>query len=223
MLFSLENVTLFGDRRPLLTNLNFKFESGKRYFLFGRSGVGKSLLLETLAGIYKNYSGRVEQPTDLTNASSFLFQRDSLVLWLTVKENFHLVNIDTENAMSILNQFGLEKLADKLASTLSVGETQLVSLIRAVLHRPKYLFYDEPFTGLDYYSKKKAYRFIFEFFNQHKDLAFFGVSHDLEEVCLLADEVLFLDIEKQTLSQVLKKPEINLLNLQNLLKTQSYV
>ncbi len=223
MFFNLDQVTLYSDSRPLLKNLTYSFEKNKRYFFFGRSGVGKSLLLETLSGIYPHFSGQVERPSDTAKHSSFLFQRDSLVLWLSVKENFELVGIDSTQALAVLKGFEFEKLFEKSSAVLSVGETQIVSLARAVLYNPKYLFYDEPFTGLDYFSKKKAYRFLLEFLDQQKELSFFGVSHDLEEVCLLADVVLFLDIEKQILSQVLPKSEINFSNLQNLLKIHSYV
>ena len=76
MFFNLDQVTLYSDSRPLLKNLTYSFEKNKRYFFFGRSGVGKSLLLETLSGIYPHFSGQVERPSDTAKHSSFLFQRD---------------------------------------------------------------------------------------------------------------------------------------------------
>lgn len=222
--FTLNNVNLYCDSRLLLKNLNFKFDTNKTYFFFGRSGVGKSLLLESMSGLYKNFEGTIYRPDDYQRTSSYLFQKDPLIPWLTVKENFILVNIDLKLAYEHLQYFELTKILTMRAANLSVGEMQMVSLIRALLTRPKFLFFDEPFSALDFYSKKKAYKLLLGFIAQkNRSLTIFAVSHDLEEICLFADEVLFLNIEKLSLDAVLKKSEINFNTLQNLISVQSYV
>ena len=216
MAFSLLNFTLRSYENILIRDVNFQFAENKKYFFFGRTGIGKSLLLDCLAGLYSNYCGEINF-TGNPSIRSYLFQKNVLIPWLTVKENLDLVcGGQQEIQLNYLEKFNFVPMLNKMAVLLSGGETQVVNLIRALLLKPKIIFSDEPFSSVDYVTKQKACKVLQDYILENS-ATLFAVSHDLEEICLMADEVLYFDQKKKSLVTTLSKDRINVQSLFDLL------
>jgi putative ABC transport system ATP-binding protein len=165
------------SERWLFRGLNLSLASGEQLALQGASGVGKSTLLNLLAGLDEPDSGRVlYQGQDLTlmneterlalrrTAFGFVFQAFHLMPHLTVLQNTMVpcllagmpVKQATEEASSLLNLLGLNQCIDAFPATLSGGEQQRVALARALVHRPQLVLADEPTGNLDPQTANQA-------------------------------------------------------------------
>lgn len=213
MLVEIKSLTLATPQRKLIENFNYSFERRCNYFFFGRSGIGKSLLLDSIAGLYHNYTGEIIRNNELFHYKSYIFQKNSLIPWLTVKENLLLIeNIDYEFSKKLLQEFDLQKLINRKATHLSGGEVQIVNFIRALSNTPKIIFADEPFASIDYRQKKLMSNLLVEYC-QSKEVPIFWVSHDFEEICRYADEVLCFDGEIGAYSKTIKGQDVTSNNL----------
>lgn len=165
------------SERWLFRDLNLSLASGEQLALQGASGVGKSTLLNLLAGLDEPDSGRVlYQGQDLTlmseteslalrrTAFGFVFQAFHLMPHLTVLQNTMVpcllagmpVKQATEEASPLLNLLGLNQCSEAFPATLSGGEQQRVALARALVHRPQLVLADEPTGNLDPQTAKQA-------------------------------------------------------------------
>lgn len=158
------------DRPALFEGLDLELKQGEYLAIMGESGVGKSTLLNLLAGLDKPDGGRVLlDGTDLTalsddattllrrRAIGFVFQAFHVLPYLSVEQNVALPLdllgvIDPERrrrAREMLTAVGILPLANRLARDLSGGEVQRVAIARALIHRPRLLLADEPTGNLD--------------------------------------------------------------------------
>lgn len=163
--------------RWLFRDLNLFLASGEQLALQGASGVGKSSLLNLLAGLDEPDAGRVlYQGQDLSliseaerlalrrTAFGFVFQAFHLMPHLTVLQNTMVPCLlagmpatqATEQAKSLLNVLGLNQCIDAFPATLSGGEQQRVALARALVHQPHLVLADEPTGNLDPQTAKQA-------------------------------------------------------------------
>lgn len=163
--------------RWLFRDLHLSLASGEQLALQGASGVGKSTLLNLLAGLDEADAGRVlYQGQDLSlmgeterlalrrTAFGFVFQAFHLMPHLTVLQNTMVpcllagmpVKQATEEARSLLNLLGLNQCIEAFPATLSGGEQQRVALARALVHRPQLLLADEPTGNLDPQTANQA-------------------------------------------------------------------
>ena len=155
------------DSSPLLTIEGLELAAGEMSLLSGRSGLGKSTLLRALAGIWPHAEGRVEMPS--RTRLLVLPQRPYLpqgslreaILYpqgTTTKKDAHITDL--------LKRVGLAQLADRLAEEanwqqrLSLGEQQRLSLVRAILFAPDWLFLDEATASLDEPSERTVYALL---------------------------------------------------------------
>lgn len=163
--------------RWLFRDLNLSLASGEQLALQGASGVGKSTLLNLLAGLDEPDGGRVlYQGQDLTLMSEtqrlalrrttfgFVFQAFHLMPHLTVLQNTMVPCLlaglparqAAERASSLLGVLGLNQCTDAFTATLSGGEQQRVALARALVHQPQLVLADEPTGNLDPQTAKQA-------------------------------------------------------------------
>lgn len=174
MILYAKNVTrIFGSGDTAVRavdGVSFNIENGEYMAIMGKSGAGKSTLLYQLSALDFPNDGLIEVcGTDITSLSQkertkfrlenlgYVFQDYALVPELTAAENVMLPllmrGIDNEQAykdsVEVLSRFGLSERAENLPSQLSGGEQQRVSIARAVVHKPKILFADEPTASLD--------------------------------------------------------------------------
>ena len=169
-IIKLLDVTMSYENNTIFSNVNLEIQSGEIIAAKGTIGSGKTTLLNLICGIMKPDSGRIYiDKYDITKLSSnklstlrakifgIVPQKSNLVPELSISQNLELPlmfsGIDKNKRQSIVNQtldkLGLISLSDRLAGTLSVGESEIVSIARSMVNDPPILLMDEPTEGLD--------------------------------------------------------------------------
>ena len=159
---SVEDVARYYGRRKALAQITFTCESGEIVGLLGPNGAGKSTLLNILATLLSPSKGRVDYGAVPARDGAAIRARigmlgHDLFLYpeLTARENLvffaHLYGLPSVSAVvdKALDRAGLADRGDDLVSGFSRGMRQRVALERALLHEPRFILLDEPFTGLD--------------------------------------------------------------------------
>ncbi len=172
-------------------------------FVIGPSGAGKTLLLETIAGLHLPDSGKVLLkgrdaagiPPE-SRGMALVYQDSSLFPHLTVTENI-LFGLEQRGlspgdrrtqAELLISQFQLEQLRDRYPPGLSGGEQQRVAIARALAVDPEMLLLDEPFAALDPLTRQEHIQMMRQLQRERK-LTVVQVSHSREEAFALADRV----------------------------------
>jgi len=168
----LENLTKrYGrDRAPVFENLNLELRAGEYLAVMGESGVGKSTLLNLLAGLDGPDAGRVWlMGRDLSGMDDdaitllrrrcvgFVFQAFHVLPYLTVEQNVALplellgtaAAERSRRTAEVLEGVGIAPLARRYARELSGGEMQRIAIARALVHSPQLILADEPTGNLD--------------------------------------------------------------------------
>jgi len=156
----------YGAGKPVLTDLSWRLDDGEYVAIMGDSGVGKSTLLNLIAGLDKPEAGEIlidgvrmsslddDEATRLRREKfGFIFQAFHVLPHLTLKQNVALpllLNGDSEQrAQEMLDAVGLQGRGDDFPRELSGGELQRVAIARALVHKPKLVLADEPTGNLD--------------------------------------------------------------------------
>ena len=185
--------------------------------VFGHSGSGKSTLLRAIAGLEKNIQGNISlsYPSDNADKKSsstilsnnkltikpenrhigLVFQDARLFPHLTVRENLEFAAKRCKKRSLILDDIleltELTSLEHMNVTQLSGGQKQRVALARAILGEPELLLLDEPLSALDQQAKSKLLSLISKI-NQQLNLPILYVSHSLEELQFVCDDLLVL-------------------------------
>ncbi len=190
-----------GDFR--LNDISLNIEDREIFALIGRTGSGKSVLLESMAGFYDIYSGSVlYDGVSVTGIPledrriGYVYQDYCLFPHLKVIDNvtfglkMHKMpkRQRREKAMEMMRTLGIDHLAERKPYTLSGGEQQRCALARALVLEPDILFLDEPFSALDPNTRKDMYRLIRRI-HEHFECTIVFVTHDFQEAAELADRV----------------------------------
>jgi len=159
----------FGDQE-VLKGVDFTFEAGKTNLIIGRSGAGKTVLLKILVGLFAPTAGRVwyndrdfsslskQQIRELRMEVGMLFQGNALFDSMTIEENIRFpMDMFTKMSMKekqirvdkVLERVSMEGINTKFPSEISGGMQKRVGIARSIVLNPKYLFCDEPNSGLD--------------------------------------------------------------------------
>ena len=188
-----EKLTKIYDKKTVLDNFSIKFEEGKVSAVMGRSGVGKTTLLNCIASL-TDYSGNISG----VDGVSYIFQEDRLVPHLSVYGNLEMVCTDYDRHKSsqkireILEKVQLLDKATSLASNLSGGEKKRVALARAFLSEKSVMLLDEPLNSLDIGLKLRFNEYFLNLIKEDKKTAVF-VTHDIDEALYVADSVYAID------------------------------
>ena len=160
---TIDDVSRYYGRRRALSHVSFGLQPGELVGLLGPNGAGKSTLLGVLAAlirpssgrvIYGNYSGS-RSTSALRESIGFLSHDLQLYAELTARENLEffagLYGLDNppERATSALSRAGLGRRENDVVDSYSRGMRQKLALERTLLHDPRLILLDEPFTGLD--------------------------------------------------------------------------
>ena len=200
----LDEVSFTYGNQTILDHIHLTLEKGKSYALIGKSGVGKSTLLNLIAGFIQPNQGSVrissqelKKPRENT---AFLFQDLGLFPWQTVTEAMmmplSLKKIQDKKAaekevLALLEEMELGSLKDKYPHELSGGQKQRVAIARTLIGKPDFLLMDEPTSSLDAMTKEQIQQLILTQQQKLKTTLLF-VSHDIEEAVLLGEEILIL-------------------------------
>jgi molybdate transport system ATP-binding protein/molybdate/tungstate transport system ATP-binding protein len=186
-----------------LRQINLAVAAGEYFVILGPTGSGKTVLLETIAGLYQPLKGRVLfSGQDVTNAPpekrgiGFVYQDYALFPHLNVAENIafglKLRGVERktikERVTSISQLLGIDPLLHRRPKTLSGGESQRVALARALVVEPRLLLLDEPLSALDPEMREVLQR---ELARLHRQLGTttLHVTHDFEEAVALGDRI----------------------------------
>ena len=200
-LISIQNLTVGYNNQSVLENLCLNIDQGEFIAIVGKSGTGKTTLLNSIAGFIK-HSGKIEMPKSI----GFCFQNNSLFYWLTVKENI-VFGLDEYNDIEkkaivndILNKIDLVEFQDKYPTELAGGQQQRVAFGRALANKPKILLLDEPFSSLDIYTRDQMMVWVLNIISK-MDITIIMVTHYLDEALVLADRIIVLK-NKNILTEV---------------------
>ncbi len=184
----------------VLKGIDLEVNEGEFVAIMGRSGAGKSTLLYQLSLLDTPTSGSIvldgHTVDNLSNSEKtkfrlhtlgYVFQDYSLLPELTAEENIMVPllmqglsrDMARKRAQEVLRSVNLEHRKDNTPSELSGGEQQRVSIARAITHKPKILFADEPTANLDSFSSKIVME-IFQKLNKENGLTIVMVTHELE-------------------------------------------
>ncbi|WP_386696928.1 ABC transporter ATP-binding protein/permease [Lonepinella sp. MS14436] len=167
------------EKHFLVSNISFHLTAGNWYQISGKSGVGKSTLLRTLAGLWRYYQGELKVQTSsflFLPQKPYLFESDLRQLLSYPRQTI----ADDEALKQVLNWVGLDPLTEQLDcikpwhKQLSGGEQQRISLARALLHKPSLLFLDEATNQLD---EQSAIQLMQTLKQQLPDCLCVGISH----------------------------------------------
>ncbi|MDX1721161.1 MAG: ATP-binding cassette domain-containing protein [Salegentibacter mishustinae] len=211
-MIEVENLHKAFDGEEVLKGIDFEFEKSKTNLIIGQSGSGKSVLLKCMLGLFtpekgvikydgKPYSEFTEdERKDLSKQIGMVFQGGALFDSMTVEENVmfplkmftkkqHKEN--KERVKEVLNRVNLDGNEKKMPSEISGGMQKRVSIARAIVNRPKYLFCDEPNSGLDPKTATVIDNLIQEITHEY-DITTIIITHDMNSVLEIGENIAFL-------------------------------
>ena len=183
------------EKKPLIKNLSFKVKKGEILFISGKSGLGKSTLLDLISGFHDNnliWTGKIYlNKLDITNTSiqnkriGYMLQDYFLFPHFNVKNNliFSLpkqTRNKKEQALDYLKQINMVEFSDHYPSELSGGQKARIACLRAIVSNPDALLLDEPFSSLDKKTMKSFQKFLFDYVKK-LNIPCIIVSHRLVE------------------------------------------
>ncbi|CAI9085379.1 ABC transporter ATP-binding protein [Candidatus Methylacidiphilum fumarolicum] len=196
----------------VLDGVNFEILEGDRFMIIGRSGGGKSVLLRIILGLIKPDSGEVwykgqnivmlseRKLAPLRRDMGMVFQNGALFDFMTVEENVAFA-LREKGGMSekeikkevseLLERLLLKGQEKKMPSELSGGMRKRVAVARAVIAKPKIIFFDEPTAGLDPIASSELNALICSL-NKEFNVTTVIVTHDMEAVRQLGITVAML-------------------------------
>lgn len=201
----------FGGTK-ILKGVSAIFETGKTNLVIGQSGSGKTVLLKSLLGIHTpdegtiSFDGRIysnlspQEKRELRTEIGMLFQGSALFDSMTVEENvaFPLRMFSNDSKVKIQKRvdFVLERVNligahHKLPSEISGGMQKRVAIARAIVNNPKYLFCDEPNSGLDPNTATLIDNLIREITEEYNITTVVN-THDMNSVMEMGDKIIFL-------------------------------
>mgnify|MGYP000734976575 FL=1 len=214
-MLELKNVTKYYGDFKAVDNLSFKVKDGEIFGLLGVNGAGKTTTFRMIINLLDKNEGTIlldGKPIDysITDKIGFLTEERSLLLKLTVLEQaiFYgtLKGLDKkcieERLDVLLERFHISEYKNRKIKELSKGNQQKVQFITAILHEPKLLILDEPFSGLDPINVEEFMKMINELKDKGTSIIF--SSHRMEHVELFCDELVILVHGKSVLQGNLK-------------------
>ncbi len=205
-MIQLNHIHMKFKKKTVLSEIDFSFPETGFFVIYGKSGIGKTTLLNIITGLQKPTDGQVlyddtdiyklsfsERRVFLKEKIGYVFQKYNLVDELTVFDNLRLGNqCSSEEIAQTLKYLDIEDLKDEKAKVLSGGEQQRVAIARALLKNPDILIADEPTGNLD---EENAIRVIDYLKEISKNTLVIMVSHNMN---LLQDsEISFLKLSKE--------------------------
>lgn len=203
----------FGSKE-VLKNINLEVKRGENVVVLGKSGQGKSVMIQCIVGLLTPDGGTLkvlgdeiaemddDKLRELRTKVGFLFQGGALYDSMTVKENLEfpltrVLKITDQSELDkrvqeVLEGVGLEDAGDKLPSDLSGGMRKRIGLARTLIVKPEIMLYDEPTTGLDPITSREISELILNMQKKYKTTSII-ITHDMECARITADRVVIMD------------------------------
>ena len=178
--------------QPVLGEVFTTIERGDRICLLGPSGIGKTTLLNAIAGLDKSVPESAVIGRDQLRVG-YLFQEHRLLPWRTLKANLRLVGASDDEADKLLGQVGLSGYGHYLPDQLSLGMARRAALARCLAVKPDLLLLDEPFASLDPVMAGELKALIAGILDSRPEMAMICVTHDGGDVEILANRLWYLD------------------------------
>jgi iron complex transport system ATP-binding protein len=200
------NVTVFRDKKPVLSNVDWQVESNQRWVIIGPNGAGKTTLLRVAAAQIQPSTGTAivlgqtlgkvnvfelrtrigfasnALSSHIPNSETVLNSVMTAIYGVTGRWNEQYDDIDIRRAMRILNEWHLSDLAERAFGTLSDGERKRAQISRAVMPDPELLLLDEPVASLDLAAREQTVSLIGAYASEPAAPAIVMVTHHLEEI-----------------------------------------
>jgi phospholipid/cholesterol/gamma-HCH transport system ATP-binding protein len=212
-MIEIQHISKKFDDIVVLEDISAQFKPGMCNLIIGASGSGKTVLTKCIVGLLKADTGSIffngvdlgsmskDERRDLSNSIGMLFQGNALYDSMTVEENvkFPLDMFSSftekeklEKVNKILDRVNLEGVNEKYPAELSGGMKKRVGLARALVLNPKYLFCDEPNSGLDPQTSMVIDKLIHEL-TVENNITTIVVTHDMNSVMEIGDYILYLN------------------------------
>jgi putative ABC transport system ATP-binding protein len=206
-----------GKQTDVLCDISFSVKAGQIIVIQGRSGTGKSTLLQILAGLETPSSGQItiqgEQVEKLSSEKlailrrqtvGFIFQNFNLIPSWTAYENVEAALIHTtlsknerrQKVRELLDELGMADRTDYLPSELSIGQQQRVAIARALINTPKIVFADEPTGDVDPETAKSILEHLVGIVRRHQSSLIVCTHGEFPQE--MADKLYILDDGKIT-------------------------
>lgn len=211
-MIEIKNIHKGFDGEEILKGIDFVFETGKTNLIIGQSGSGKSVLLKCMLGLFKPEEGTIEydgkayssftdeEQRELRKEVGMLFQGGALFDSMTVEENvmFPLRMFTKQRkrelksrVAEVLKRVNLDGNENKYPSEISGGMQKRVAIARAIVNKPKYLFCDEPNSGLDPTTATVIDKLIQEL-TRENNITTVIITHDMNSVLEIGENIAFL-------------------------------
>ncbi len=211
-MIEIKNIFKSFGSSDVLIDISAKFERGKTNLIIGQSGSGKTVLLKCLLGLYTTDDGELiydniysskmndEEKINIKKEMGMVFQGSALFDSMTVLENVRFPldmltkysDIEkNEIALKFIDRVNLNDAINKLPSEISGGMQKRVGIARAIVLNPKYLFCDEPNSGLDPKTAIVIDNLIQEITKEYNITTVIN-SHDMNSVIEIGENIIFL-------------------------------
>jgi phospholipid/cholesterol/gamma-HCH transport system ATP-binding protein len=211
-MIEIKNIGKSFDNRVILEDISAVMEAGKCNLIIGTSGSGKTVLTKCMVGLFKPDTGAIlydganmitmeqDERKLLRQQIGMLFQGTALFDSMTVEENI-LFPLDMftnwtqgekkKRANEVLNRVNLESAHKRYPSEISGGMKKRVGIARSIVLNPKYLFCDEPNSGLDPQTSMVIDKLIKEITVEY-NITTIVVTHDMNSVMEIGDHIVYL-------------------------------
>ncbi|MDA8298429.1 MAG: ABC transporter ATP-binding protein [Deltaproteobacteria bacterium] len=211
-----KNINKSFKNKKILKDVTFNIKKGEISSIFGYSGEGKSTVLSIICGLLKQDSGDVflngkniskmepyERSISLVMDEPLLFPNmntmENIAFGLKLNKNRTKLSLHKQNkksvkdiVLNIMDILGISGLENRYPGEISMGQSQRISLARAIVTNPDIILMDEPFSNLDIISKTKV-RSLIKNIQKELKITILLVTHDIEDVMNLSDTMFILN------------------------------
>lgn len=211
-MIEVQNLRKSFDNTEVLKGISTTFETGKVNLVIGQSGSGKTVFLKSLLNVYEPSEGHIlfdgrdivgmgrKEKEQLRSEIGTVFQGSALFDSMTVQDNI-MFPLDMftnltftekkKRVREVMGRVHLENAEKKFPSEISGGMQKRVAIARAIVNNPKYLFCDEPNSGLDPYTSNVIDDLISEITKEYNTTTIIN-SHDMNSVMTIGEKIVYL-------------------------------
>ena len=202
-MLQVKNIVKYYGNNKAVDNLSFEVKDGEIFGLLGENGAGKTTTFRIIMGLLEATEGEVlldgkHINYSITDKIGFVTEERSLLTKMTVKEQIVFYGIlkgmkeskIEEELKKWLKEFQIESYENRKIKELSKGNQQKIQFISAIIHHPKLLILDEPFTGLDPINVELMKKAIFKL--QKEGCSIIFSSHQMEHIENFCEKLIIL-------------------------------